>query len=102
MHHLSYPAAAPAQSDDTVYHFRLTAWGLVLIYQCLVMALPALKLLHVPAVSGWSWLWITLPVWAPSALLVMVLGVEQLVGLGKAKVEGQEHGLALEPSAANY
>ncbi|MFD1872692.1 hypothetical protein [Hymenobacter bucti] len=92
----------PAQSDNTVYRFRLNAWGIILIYQCLVMTLPALKLLHVPTVSSWSWLWITLPIWAPSALLALVLGAEQLARLGKAKADGQEHSLAMEPSAATY
>lgn len=85
MHQLSHPASTVAQSDDSVYHFRLNAWILVIVCQCLVMALPILKLLHVSAVSNWSWLWVTLPLWAPSVLLAVVLGVEQLASIGKAK-----------------
>jgi hypothetical protein len=85
MHQLSHPAPALAQSNDTVYRFRLNGWMLVLICQCLVMALPILKLLHVSPVSSWSWLWVTLPLWSPSVLLALVLGVEQLASIGKAK-----------------
>ncbi|RZJ89880.1 MAG: hypothetical protein EOO60_09545, partial [Hymenobacter sp.] len=69
MHSLSHPTPALLQSDDTVYRVRLNGCALVLIYQCLVMLLPALKFLQVSAVSEWSWFWITLPIWAPSILL---------------------------------
>lgn len=100
MQYLPHPTPALIQSDDTLYKFRLNGCALVLIYQCLVMTLPALKLLHVPAVSEWSWVWIALPVWAPSALLAVVLGVEQLTQLGKAKVSNQAHVLG-EPSTVN-
>jgi hypothetical protein len=75
---------------------------MVLVYQCLVLTLPAFKLLHVSAVSSWSWLWVTLPIWAPSALLAVVLGAEKLAGLGKTKAAAQERGLAMEPSVVNY
>jgi len=98
---LPHPTPALIQSDDTVYKVRLNGCALVLIYQCLVMTLPALKLLSVPAVSEWPWVWIALPVWAPSALLAMVLGVEQVTQFGKAKVNNQAHNLMGEPSTAN-
>ncbi len=102
MHYLSHPTPAFAQSDDTVYKFRLSGCALVLMYQCLVMTLPALKLWHVPTISDWSWAWITLPIWAPSVLLAVVLGVEQLAKLGKTKVTSQVHSLSTNPSAASY
>jgi hypothetical protein len=94
MHYLTHPTATLTQSNNTVYKFRPNAWTFVLVYQCLVMALPMLKLLHISAVSEWSWLWITLPVWAPSALLAVVLGVEQVTRLGKAN--NQVHSLVGE------
>ena len=99
MHSLA--PAVPAQADNTIYQVRLNVWALVLIFQCLVMALPALKLLHVSPVSNWPWLWVTLPIWSPSALLAMVLGGEQLAGLGKAKALGQEHGILVGTSVVN-
>lgn len=102
MYSLSHPTAALTQSDDTVYRFRLNGCALVLTYQCLVLLLPALKLLHVPAVSEWSWYLIMLPVWAPSALLAVVLGLEQVTQLGKAKTYDQAHILVGETSAADY
>lgn len=102
MHYLPHPTPALIQSDETVYKFRLNGCALVLIYQCLVMTLPALKFLHVAVVSEWSWFWITLPVWAPSVLLAVVLVVEQVAKLSKAKASDQEHSLVGEPSPANY
>jgi hypothetical protein len=94
---LSHPASALTQSDDTIYRFRLNGWALILVCQCLVMALPILKLLHVSPVSTWSWLWVMLPFWAPSVLLAVVLGIEQLASLGKAK----EGSLLVGTSVAN-
>lgn len=75
---------ALAPPTETVYKFRMTAWAWVLLYQCLVMALPILKLLHLAAVGDWAWSWVTLPIWAPSALLAIVLSAEQLTRLGKS------------------
>jgi hypothetical protein len=95
VHSLSQPA-------DTVYKFRPNVWTLILAYQCLVMMLPALKFLHVPTVNEWSWAWVTLPIWAPIALLAVVLVVEQVVQLGKAKPSDQLHSLVGEPSVVNY
>lgn len=100
MQSLPHPTPALIQSDDTVYQFRLNGCALVLMYQCLVMTLPVLKLLHVVAVSEWSWFWITLPVWAPSALLAVVLIGEKVAQLGKGK-NSPAHNLVRKTSAAN-
>jgi hypothetical protein len=97
----SAPTPAFTQSDDTVYKFRLNGCALVLIYQCVVMTLPTLKFLQVHAVSEWSWVWVTLPIWAPSALLAIVLVAEKVAQLGKAKTGSQARRLVEEPSAAN-
>lgn len=102
MYSSSYPAASPSQSKEPFFKIRLTAWAYVLIYQCFVMALPALKLLHVSSVSTWSWGWVTMPVWAPSALLALVLGAERVMQLGKAKADAPHHEIAMETSAASY
>lgn len=99
---MSHPTPALTQSDDTIYKFRLNGCAMVLVYQCLVMTLPVLKLLHVPAVSEWPWFLVTLPVWAPSALLAVVLGVEKVSQLGKVKTSNQTHILVGEHSATNY
>lgn len=57
----------------------------MLLFECLVMALPVLKLLRFPAVADWSWVWVTVPVWGPGALLALVLALEWLVELGRPK-----------------
>lgn len=97
MHAFSYPT----QSDDTVYKFRLNGCAIVLVFQCLVMTLPALKLLQVAVVSNWPWLWVTLPIWSPSVLLALVLIGEKVVQLSKTKVDSQVRSLVAEPSPAN-
>ncbi|RZK87984.1 MAG: hypothetical protein EOO62_38365 [Hymenobacter sp.] len=71
---------------------------MVLVYQCLVMTLPVLKLMQVPAVSKWSWFLITLPIWAPSALLAVVLGVEKVAQLTKGKAASPAHSLVSSPA----
>ena len=93
MYYLSHPAAAfiqPAttagpQPDETVYRLRLNGCAWILLYQCLLVALPALKLLHLTKVSQWSWLWVTVPVWGPSALLALILALEWATDLRKPK-----------------
>jgi hypothetical protein len=97
----SFSHPTPAQSDNTVYKFRLNGCALVLMYQCVVMTLPTLKFLHVNAVSEWSWFWVTLPIWAPSVLLAIVLVAEKVTQLGKAKVSSQARSLVEETSAIN-
>lgn len=90
----------PAQSDDTVYKFRLNGCAIVLVFQCLVMTLPTLKFLQVPVVSNWPWLWVTLPIWSPSVLLAIVLAGEKIAQWGK-KAASPTHNLAVEPSPIN-
>lgn len=81
------PSSSPAilalaPPTEIVYKFRMTAWAWILLYQCLVMALPILKLLHVAVVSDWTWSLVTLPIWVPSALLAIFLAAEQVARLG--------------------
>jgi hypothetical protein len=71
------------------------------MYQCVVMTLPTLKFLHVHAVSEWSWVWVTLPIWAPSALLAIVLVAEKVTQLGKTKASNRAHSLVEETSIVN-
>ncbi|TVT42545.1 hypothetical protein FNT36_00115 [Hymenobacter setariae] len=99
MQALSHPTSA--QPDATVYKFRLNGCAIVLVFQCLVMTLPTLKLLKVPVVSNWSWLWVTLPVWAPSVLLAVVLVGEKVMQWGKAKAASPARNLVVEPSPIN-
>lgn len=61
---------------------RLNGCAWVLLLQCLITALPALRLLHV---VDWPWRWVTIPLWGPGTLLAAVLLVEWLVELGRPK-----------------
>jgi hypothetical protein len=99
VYYSSSSADTLTQANNTSFKIRPNAWWLVLAYQCLVMTLPAFKLLHVSTVAEWSWLWIMLPVWGPSALLVLVLGIEQMARLGKAKEGTSVHSLTVESIA---
>ena len=91
MYYLSHPATAfiqpedtdYQQPDETVYRLRLNGCAWILLYQCLLVALPALKLLHLTKISQWSWLWVTVPIWAPSALLALILALEWVTDRGK-------------------
>ena len=79
------PSVALIQPNGTMLKIRLSGCAWVLLFECLVMALPVLKLLRFPAVADWSWVWVTVPVWGPGALLALVLALEWLVELGRPK-----------------
>jgi hypothetical protein len=79
VHTLASPSTADVQADSPVLRLRLDTCAYVLALQCLVMALPILKLVGVAAVASWSWLWVLVPVWGPGALLTVMIGAERLV-----------------------
>lgn len=87
MYSLSRPVAPHPQLDDTFYGLRPSGYAWVLAFQCLILALPMLKLLHLFGASELAWRWITLPFWGPSVLLALLLVVERLTGARKG--EGQ-------------
>jgi cation transport ATPase len=101
VHTLAASAPILTQADTITYKFRPNAWMLVLLYQCLVMLLSALKLLHVSSVADWSWGWVTLPIWAPGALLALVLGGEQLMRLAKGNAKDSMRSLIIMETTAN-
>lgn len=85
MYTLSRPAAADSQPDTTFYGLRPSGYACVLAFQCLIMALPTLKLLHLFGVDDLAWRWITLPFWGPGALLGLLLVAERLTGFRKGE-----------------
>ncbi|MGI4865369.1 MAG: hypothetical protein ACRYFZ_15715 [Janthinobacterium lividum] len=87
MYTLSRPAATDPQLDDTFYGLRPSGYAWVLAFQCLIMALPTLKLLHLFGADDLAWRWITLPFWGPSVLLAVLLLVERVTGF--RRVQGQ-------------
>jgi hypothetical protein len=38
-----------------------------------------LKLTHIPPVSDWSWWWVTAPLWAPGALVLVLLFIALVI-----------------------
>ena len=80
---LSHPTAT-TQIDDILYEQRLKGLAWILIFQCLIMAMPTLKLLHLFGADNWSWRWITVPFWGPSVLLLLLLLAERVLGFRKA------------------
>lgn len=83
--YLLSPSASLIQPNGTMLKIRLTGFAWVLLFQCLIMAMPVLKLLGLSAVAGWSWVWVLAPVWGPGALLALVLAIEWVVELGRPK-----------------
>ncbi|RZJ58346.1 MAG: hypothetical protein EOO55_00980 [Hymenobacter sp.] len=81
---LSQQASATTQADSELYRLRLLGCAWVFLFQCLLMTLPTLKLLHLFGVDAWSWRWVTLPFWGPGVLLALVLLGERATGLRKA------------------
>jgi len=63
-----------------MYKIQPTGCAWVLLGQSLVLLLPVLKLLQVPAIADWPWLGVLAPVWGPGLLLAVILGVEWVVG----------------------
>jgi hypothetical protein len=87
MYTLSRAAVVSTQYDDISCGPRLVGFAWILAFQCLIMVLPTLKLLHLFGVDDWSWRWITIPFWGPSVLLALLLTVEQLTGFRKAATQ---------------
>lgn len=69
--------------ESIITRFRLNGCAWVLLCQCLVLALPMLKLLGIASVADWPWFWVTVPIWGPGALLTLVLTTEWVADLGK-------------------
>lgn len=72
------PSVSLAYPSGSIAKIRLNGCAWMLFYQCLVLALPLLKLLGTPGVEHWSWLWVLAPLWVPSALLLLVTVSEWL------------------------
>ncbi|RZJ94427.1 MAG: hypothetical protein EOO60_03075 [Hymenobacter sp.] len=83
MYALSHPATT-TQSDEVLYEQRLKGLAWVLAFQCLIMTMPTLKLLHLFGAGDWSWRWITVPFWGPSVVLALLLLAERVLGFRKA------------------
>lgn len=79
----SHPTVALMPSESILTKFRLNGCALVLLCQCLVLALPMLKFLRITNVADWSWFWATAPIWGPGALLLVMLTVERIADLRK-------------------
>jgi hypothetical protein len=76
---LAFPSAALVQSDSPVLRLRLNTCVYLLALQCLVMALPILKLMGVAPIVSWPWHWALAPVWGPWVLLAVAMSCERLV-----------------------
>ena len=76
---LASSTAAVVQSDSSILRLRLITYAYVLALQCLVMAMPILKLVGVSPFVNWSWLWVLAPTWGPGALLTLIVSFERLV-----------------------